>query len=43
MSKILRKKIKTLKKNKIDILDSYFICKKIDDKLTLIKFKELWA
>jgi len=42
MSKLIRKEIAKLKKNKTDVLDAYFICKKINDRLTLVEFKKLW-
>jgi hypothetical protein len=42
MSKLVKKEIKKLIKNNTHKLDAYSICKKIDDKLTLKKFVELW-
>lgn len=42
MSKIVVREIKKLKKSSVHILDALFICKKLDDKLTLKKFLELW-
>lgn len=42
MSKLLRREIKRLKKENVNTLDAYTLCKRLDDRLTIKKFKELW-